>query len=42
MEDTDLPVLIYTTFPSLEDAKRVGERVGRRLGWQPASTSFLA
>ena len=25
MEDTDLPVLIYSTFPSLEDATRVGE-----------------
>lgn len=24
MENTDRPVLIYTTFPSLEDAKRVG------------------
>ena len=25
MENKDRPVLIYTTFPSLEDAKRVGE-----------------
>jgi len=25
MENADRPVLIYTTFPSLEDAKRVGE-----------------
>ena len=25
MEDADQPILIYTTFPSLEDAKRVGE-----------------
>ena len=25
MTNEDLPVLIYTTFPSLEDAKRVGE-----------------
>lgn len=25
IKDEDRPVLIYTTFPSLEDAKRVGE-----------------
>ncbi len=25
MQNGDAPVLIYTTFPSLEDAKRVGE-----------------
>lgn len=25
MENADRPVLIYTTFPTLEDAKRVGE-----------------
>lgn len=25
MQNEDRPVLIYTTFPSLEDAKRVGE-----------------
>ena len=25
MQNDDRPVLIYTTFPSLEDAKRVGE-----------------
>lgn len=25
MENADQPILIYTTFPSLEDAKRVGE-----------------
>ncbi|ODS03548.1 hypothetical protein AUC71_09010, partial [Methyloceanibacter marginalis] len=25
MRNEDRPILIYTTFPSLEDAKRVGE-----------------
>jgi len=32
MDDADLPVLIYSTFPNLDEAKRVGDAlVGARL-----------
>lgn len=32
MDDADLPVVIYSTFPSLDEAKRVGDAlVGARL-----------
>ena len=29
MDDADMPVLIYSTFPNLDEAKRVGDALGR-------------